>query len=347
MARISDSLISGMMRPAYSDRLADGISQGMQGVSDVYTQQRVNRAADGMLSVLSTSDPTDPDVTNSVRAIARQMNIPPSVADEMIQNKVIEKNKAEEQERVKEKHLWARAAHNYENRLRTLADQEAKLTSAVAALAPKDPDRAKQLIEAADPLQQEAMREAFKGSLQLEEEIQSYRDKIKINKGFSEEDLNNIASRGEALAAAVAGYRSTKDQAPQKAAESLIRVIAEDAKSKNYKTRETTSKPLQPREGEIEAAEKLIDESGIFSGSYFWSGDTDAVGEKYNLSVALARKKKNDPSFMITEASIRSTLAEISAPTVVQTGTDPKTGKVVNKLSDGSIVYEDGTPYEG
>jgi hypothetical protein len=224
MARISDSLISGMMNPTYGNRLADGVTQGMQGISDQYTKRRMDNANEGMLAVLNSGDPTDTNVQQSVMDIARQMNMDPVAAQEMIDSQITKKHQTEAQQRARESHLMAKANHEY--RQGQQAEEKAQSEFNVKAVSQVNNGKSvDEVMQSVPEKYQASAKAAIERDTQFRENMRKVATNRKEGQPLSNEFLESIKDL-PGMEGAIRAYHENKKLSPERANKILMQQYA-------------------------------------------------------------------------------------------------------------------------
>ena len=84
MAKLSSNLVQGLMNPSYAGRLGDSIVGGVADIQAGVEKKKNRHAKESMTQMMLNGDMNDPNMQNSMTAVASQMGQDPSMATDMI-----------------------------------------------------------------------------------------------------------------------------------------------------------------------------------------------------------------------------------------------------------------------
>lgn len=267
------SITGQLANPVYGGMLSQGIAGGMQGISDAYAKRRENNAFDSISTMLTQADPDDPNVQQSVLAVARQTGVDPLKAQELIyqaQSRAATKRAEgraiegldmarKRMDMAVEQQDWSRVNQAFRvfQQQEEMKNQKAQQEAIGQFM--KNPDSIDAYLAGVPDANKAAAMEAVNGVRQYQMNREKHIESIKSNQPLSSETLEYYTEMGDATAEAVKKYKKDlKDGAvsPRKAAADLMSIAQKQLERQLYVSQ---AKKSTATERDVNLAKSLVD----------------------------------------------------------------------------------------
>ncbi len=318
MARLSSNLVQGMMNPSYAGRLSDSITGGVADIQAGYEQRKTRQAKESMTQIMLNGDLSDPNVKNSMTAVAAQMGQDPSMATDMIEQGQKAQRAEEDQRLQKETFKMNKAKHDYVMASNKEADSLKKATEQATARISKQPEKMEEIIAGLPPEQQSSVRAAVIEKMQFDTTVMEYSEKAKGKVPFSP-DIVSAMAETEGMEEPLRVYEKMKTQYPQ-GAKKLLLSQYEKVRNNNMMMGRTTSQRNKPLSStEVKQADTYVDQVwsreksnwGHIKDIFTPGASPDPEVLKAAVSKRLAYLKR-DPNFDPTPEAVDNLFIEVA-----------------------------------
>lgn len=300
MARLSGFLTGQMANPGYMGQLGGTIRSGMQTIGDAYAAKRRRHAHESINAMLSSGDPTDPNVIQSVQAVGQQTGQDPNEVQQMVYAAQANKRQQEEALRSAERFRMQKVLHDYNMELRAKSTQERKAVERAMRRLSENPGDVDKALKGTNPEHIPAVQDALNRHLMYQSNVQKYKDQMQERTPFTSEFLD-VVRKTPGMENALEIYEAGPTAPGAKG-----RLWSAWSQAHNRNLFEQNKEDAM-KEWEYKAAMKLIeayDESETSWGR-FWRGvdERDKVGLAFAL-VQESRDEKEPMSLDMLESII-------------------------------------------
>lgn len=363
MARLSSTLVQGMMNPTYAGRLGNAVEGGFNAIQQGYAQKRQRHAQESMTQIMNNGDLSDPNVVNSMAAVAQQMGQDPSMATDMVEQGRAAKRLQEDQTMQKETFRQNKAKYDFTMRQAEEKEAAKKAAQVATARISKNPEKMEEIISSLPQEHQASARAAVVEKMEFDMSVAEYHEKAKGKTPFSQDTLEAMAAT-DGMEDALAVYNKMRKEFPQGAKRLLLKQYEAVRQNEMMmgRTQAQRNRPLTTTElktaTEYVKSVEMTPDRGWWENTKSWY--KQATGDEVDPEVfqaAVAKRlafKSRDESYDPTPEAVQAIYKEIveemgdekpaeQAEGPVTLSADDKAG--YNALKEGDQYTVDGQTY--
>lgn len=340
-----------MMAPAYSNNLAGAVAGGFKGIQDAFQARDERHGMESMLAIANNADASDPNVANSISAVASQMGLDPRLAQGVIKDDLAEQRRAaqeqrqvdsaqrevdrlemakEQASRQQETREEQKAVFEYTMKSKQKQDEETKAAQLAVAEVTAKPEDEERIISSLPPEHQGAARQAIADKQQMVAQKEEYKQYVKDGEPFKDSVLTEM-EKTPGMEHAISAYNKQVGDNPRRANAILLKQWekAKDTELFNMRDKDVANKPLA--EWEMEFATEAI--KGVIPDPKWWRNDNDEdLAIRGALARSVAEMNRKGP---VTPTQIKAELERLKS---LKPDTNPNTDNATE------LVTTDPTP---